>query len=272
MKFNFFAILVAMIFSLSLGCALRKVRPEYDYFVEKNKVYKTIDGIELTGELYLPNTKGLRPAVIVVHGGSWSKRLGDMRGVASYLAKQGFVVFNVTYRLAPKHLYPAAIEDVTDAVKWVQANADQYKIDSERIAGWGYSAGSHIILMVGLNSKNNLKAIVAGGSPTDLTAWPNSPIVKTFIGGSYKEKPKVWEEASPVFQVKKDSPPVYLFHGKNDTLVEVDQMYRLEKALKSQNVLVSTYEVGYWSHAGVYVFSHAPIKMGTEFLFQQLKL
>jgi acetyl esterase/lipase len=241
-----------------------------DFKIQKNIVYKKVDGIELSGDIYVPTYDGLKPAVVVVHGGGWDSDAGNMIGISEDLARAGYVVFNIRYRLAPKYLYPAAVEDVRDAVSFLNLHASDYQVNTTKIAGWGYSAGSQLILLVGLDPKNNIKAIVAGGTPSKFDLWPDSPIIKKFIGGTYAEKKDVWEEASPVNHVRADSPPVFLYHGKLDQIVELHQMHVMRDELISKGVKVETYEVPGLGHIPVYLFSLKSIKLGIEFLNRQL--
>lgn len=236
------------------------------YEVEKNIVFKTVEQENLTIDVYTPTQKGLKPGVIVVHGGGWKARSGDMTRICENLAEAGFVAFNITYRLAPKHLFPKPIEDVKDAVSWVKSHAAKYEVDPAQLSGWGYSAGSHLILMAGLKPELGLKALVVGGTPADLTVWPDSDMVKGLLGVGYKENPSLWKQASPVNFVEKKSPRVFLYHGSWDKLVEVEQMYKMETALKAQGVEVETLKINYLGHIAVYLLSQKSIDEGIRFL------
>lgn len=264
--------LILCSFVVLTACSLQKIEPTHDYDYFKDVPYKTIDGVTLSGDLYIPKEltanapKTLKPAVLVVHGGSWSARFGDMQSISRDLAHAGFVAYNITYRLAPKYLYPRAIDDVTSALQWLYDNAEKYGIDRNRISGWGYSAGSHLVLMAGLNPNHHMHSIVAGGTPANLTVWPKSPLVTRFIGKTYAEAKSTWEEASPVNHVESQSPPVFLYHGENDDLVEINQMYMMRDALKNKGRKVETYTVPYWGHPGAYVFSQTAVKKGIQFL------
>ena len=235
-------------------------------YTKEEVVYKTADSIPLTAEIYRPKSEGLKPAVVVVHGGGWDHRSGDMSGICKDLASQGFVAFNITYRLAPDHHFPKALEDVNDSIVWLRQHAKAYNVDPEKISGWGYSAGAHLILLAGLDPSVGLRGIVAGGTPADLTAWPQSPIVEKFIGFKSTERPDLWEQASPVFHVSEQSPPVFMYHGENDDTVEPDQMGRMVKAMEAKGRHVETYTVPYFGHILVYLFSQKSIDLGIEFL------
>jgi acetyl esterase/lipase len=238
------------------------------YHIEKNVIFKTIEQENLTVDIYSPTEKGLKPAVIVVHGGGWRARSGDMSKVCENLARAGFIAFNITYRLAPKYLFPKPVDDVKDAVNWVKTNASKYQVDSTRLSGWGYSAGAHLILMAGLNPQLGLKSIVAGGTPADLTAWPDSEMVTGLLGVSYKNNLKLWTQASPVNLVETQSPRIFLYHGTWDKLVEVEQMDKMEKALKEKGVAVETLRLNYLGHLAVYFLSQKSINEGIRFLKQ----
>lgn len=241
------------------------------FHVKENVVYKTVQGESLHGDFYIPKGAGPYPVVMVIHGGSWAARSGDMAQICRSLASRGFLAFNITYRLAPKDLYPRSVEDVRDAVAWLKAHAAEYGGNSEQISLWGYSAGAHLALLTGLDPKIGIKAIVAGGTPADFLAWPKSPIITKFIGGPLVEKRKEWVEASPVNHVRENSPPVFLYHGRRDDLVEVDQMYKMEVALKAKNRPVETYEIRYLGHVGVYLFSVEAVARGIRFIETQLR-
>lgn len=236
-----------------------------------NVVYKNIEGASLTGDLYTPNTAGLKPAVVVVHGGGWTNRSGTMNGISAKLAKAGFVVFNITYRLAPESRYPAPVNDVSDAITWLYDHANEYQVDTTNINGWGYSAGAHLILMAGLDNPQSphLRGIVAGGTPADLTKWPNSPMVGKLIGEAMVNAEAEWKDASPVNHVAKNSPAVFLYHGQWDKLVEPEQMALMKEALDKQNVKVETYTVPVLGHLLTYAMAGGAERRGISFLSEQ---
>ena len=243
---------------------------ENNFTMKKNVIFKTGENFVLKADFYQPVLDGKRPAVIVVHGGGWTSRSGRMLEICESLASVGFVVMNITYRLSPEARYPKAVEDVTDAMKFMRDHADEYQVDVNRIGAWGYSAGSELILLAGLDPKNHFKALVAGGTPADFMAWPNSPIIPKYIGYGIQERPDLWKEASPVNRVESNSPPVFLYHGENDHIVELEQMQKMASALRQKNIEVKTYTVPFWGHIAVYLFSKKSIALGTQFLREKL--
>jgi acetyl esterase/lipase len=238
----------------------------YRYSVHQNITYKTIDGANLTAEFLIPRQAGPKAAVVVVHGGSWQSKSGRMSRIKHLLASSGYVVMNVTYRLVPESLYPKAVDDVRDAIQYLYDRADQYQVDRNRLAGWGYSAGSQLVLLNGLNPKNHLKAMVAGGTPADFLAWPESPIVTPYLGATMKDREDLWREASPISHVQSDSPPVFLYHGRLDRLVEVEQMFKMQRALQAKNVEVEVHEPRWLGHISTYLLSLKSVHLGIRFL------
>jgi acetyl esterase/lipase len=247
-----------------LGCATLFRANTYD--VQNDVVFKTTETKSLTADLFIPKKEKLHPAVIVVHGGSWTKKNGDMESICKDLAAEGFVAMNTSYRFAPQDLYPKAVEDVRDAILWLKQNAQKFKVDPEKIYLWGYSAGGHLALMASLDGTLGVKAVVAGGTPANLTAWPNSPLVKTFLGVSYAENPQLWEAASPSFHVTEKSPPVFMYHGAWDRLVEPEQMDMMAEALREKNREIKTYRIPLLGHIAVYLLSFSSVSQAIEFI------
>ena len=248
-----------------------KAPKEFEYSVVPNNVYKRNSFRNLEGDLYLPFSNDKHPAVIVVHGGSWKKLRGDMKGICENLAQAGFVVFNIHYSLIDEAKFPAPLKDVEDAIFWLRNHSSTLNIDPHQIYGWGYSAGSQLVLLAGLNPANGLKALVAGGSPTDLTAWPDSPYVKDYLGFSFEENQKIWREASPVFHVSEKSPPVFLYHGAWDDFVEPYQAVRMSEALQKFNVPSELHIQKYLGHVGDYLLGQNAEDEGILFLLAQSK-
>lgn len=132
---------------------------------ETDIIYAVHDGVELKGNLYSPaRGQGPFPAVLMVHGGGW--RVGSPASFAQlgkFLASNGYVAFSAGYRLAPGEgsepsldtsTYPENIWDLKAAVQWMRGEAERLKIDPERIAATGSSAGGHLSAMLGLTGGN----------------------------------------------------------------------------------------------------------------------
>lgn len=239
--------------------------------MSKEKVHYNIsDDFQLEATLFKPETGGPHPVVVVIHGGGWIYRHGDMEFICEYLAHAGFAALNITYRLAPGAHYPSQVEDVYKAIEWVRQKGESFNLKTDDISIWGYSAGAHLGLLVGLNPQTKIRCIVSGGTPADLTVWPRSFLVHDLLG---RDKPfasneKLWQAASPVYQVVPNSPPVFLYHGAWDLVIKPEQMERMRKALVKSGVKVETYLVPFMGHVAVYLFSQESRKRALEFLKQ----
>jgi len=234
----------------------------------------------LEADVYVPSGEGPFPSVLMVHGGGW--RFGSklhMVGHARNLAKNDFVVVNINYRLAPKHKFPAQIEDCREAVCWMRRNAGDYKIDADRIAGYGYSAGAHLVCLLGVTDSpkgkekisTRLQAVVGGGTPCDFQWVPeDAATLSYFLGGTRREKPEIYRDASPISFVTKDDPPVFFFHGTEDRLVPRGSVDRMIKLLEETGVNAKLHEIPDKGHLTAFLDATSQEKALT-FLNQVLK-
>jgi acetyl esterase/lipase len=208
-------------------------------------------------DIYLPpNPQAKSPAILFVHGGGWSggnKR--DFGTLAVGAANNGFVGISVGYRLAKadKNKYPAQLDDVQRAVRWIRANADKYGVDPQRIGAFGASAGGHLVTFLGTRDtrdnsdaalakySSRVQAVVDLFGPSDLASQkPVSDLAKNivinFIGKTPEQAPEVYKDASPLLFVDKTSAPTLIFHGTADALVPLDQSQVLYDALQKAGV------------------------------------
>ena len=116
--------------------------------------YANVDGVRLELDPAQPkNGQGPFPAVLCIHGGGF--RAGNREsydGLCIKLAKRGYVAATMTYRLAPKYKFPAAVHDTKAAVRWLAANAADLKINPEKIGVTGGSAGGHLAQFLGVTA------------------------------------------------------------------------------------------------------------------------
>lgn len=230
---------------------------------------------EVKGDFYKPKVEGKAPVVLLVHGGGWAENDNryQMGGIARKLARQGFAVFNVTYRLAPDFQFPAPVDDLLEALRWLKANDDALEIDTERTAIFGYSAGGHLAELAATRKMPDgvkIKAVVAGGTPHFVRVDPDFPLVKDFIGKSYKEYPELYHQATPVDQVTKDFPPVFIYHGSEDALVPPLHVHRWEKRLKELGVEHEIYWVKGRGHIGTFLMPQGSVSHAVVFLRKKL--
>ena len=270
--------------SLSRGGEEEKV-PRHAFTVERNVVYDIASNEELKADIYLPTkkTEGLRPGVLMIHGGAWMS--GSKFNVAAHamkLARNGYVVMAINYRLAPKHKFPAQLQDCMTALKWFGEHANKYKTNTERLATYGYSAGGHLACLLGLKSAQapvqlgdsreiKLRAIVAGGAPCEFRLIPEeSKTLAYWLGGTRKSLPDQYRDASPTTFVSKNAPPVFFFHGDQDKIVPLRSPEALRTRLEQKQTLVEMKVVK--DHDHIMTFFHGPsMDAAREFLDTHLK-
>ncbi len=267
------------------GCATHVGRPsgapvvaavETRFTVERDVVYTPAGWpVAVRGDVYRPVMEGARPAVVLLHGGGWKapERRGDMKSIASQLAGRGYVVLNATYRTTPDWQFPAPVEDLREAIKWLRARSGELGVDPHRVAVYGYSAGGHLAALLGLMDgppEVRVQAVVAGGAPADLTLYPGGELVPKFLGGTQTEVPAKFREASPVNHVSRDDPPVFIYHGRWDRLVPPEHAHRLAGALARAGVRHEVYWLEYRAHITAFVFEGGSEKAAIEFLDREL--
>lgn len=224
------------------------IRPADRFEMKANVPYASPGGVELLLDAYVPKLDGPLPAVLVVHGGAW--RSGSKRQLAKYardLSARGIVTFAINYRLSPKYKFPAQLDDCRSALKWIRQNADQYKVDTARIGAIGYSAGGHLVALLGVTGKpgqpnqpetdTRLCVVCAGGAPCEFRdIAPNNWGLSFWLGGPPKQVPKQYKNASPMAFVSKSAPPMFFYNGTADLLVKYQQAKSMSLALKAVGV------------------------------------
>ena len=137
-------------------------------------VYGTASGESLKLDVRIPDGAGPFPAVILVHGGGWMNgdKATNPKPLFNPLTKAGFAWFSINYRLAPKYRYPACVNDVETAIKWVKAHAKEYNIDPARLSLIGESAGGQLVDMAAVRATDETRvaAVVSFYAPCDLVA------------------------------------------------------------------------------------------------------
>ena len=240
------------------------IRKKVDWNLYSHKTYAEKDGVSITCDVYVPKSSGMKPAILVAHPGGWSGRSRkDTQFYSEQLAGQGYVVVNCTYRLAPKYIYPSAVEDIRDCYHWVVQHSQEYQIDINRIGAMGYSSGAHLLSLVSAWSSQNrptyadidFKVVVAGGGVYDFMVYPQSPYINRFTTFYRDENVELYQNASPMHQLGTDLPYFFLFHSYEDELVEHNQMERFAEAIRKKGGKVETYTVSHLSHGYTFVFS-----------------
>jgi acetyl esterase/lipase len=200
--------------------------------------------VALTLDAHVPEGPGPFPAAIIVHGGGFTR--GDKQTFVpplfDPLSKAGFAWFTINYRLAPQHRFPAAVEDVERAVVWLRHNAAVYKVDPNRIALIGESAGGHLVSFAGTRNHpdSRVQAVVSFYAPHDFEARARSqkqvsePVQSFLAVRELNDQGyRTLREASPIAHVRKGMPPYLLIHGTNDQLVPHELSVRMCETMRA---------------------------------------
>ena len=214
-------------------------------------------GRRLHVEIVRPKLPGPTPmpAVLWIHGGGWQEGSHKADGAWRH-AIRGYFTASIEYRLSGEAQWPAQIEDCKLAVRWLRANAAQYHVDPERIGVMGISAGGHLAAFLGLDDapaanetaagfagvSSRVQCVVDFSGPTDFTQgsagllgkFPpdDAPILVKLFGRTFRERPEIWKQASPIAHVHTGVPPFLIIQGEKDTLVPMAHAERLGEALR----------------------------------------
>ena len=210
--------------------------------------------LDLARPVAISNGNGV-PCIVVIHGGAWrGGNKEQLHQLVQELAARGYVAASLQYRLCPEHVFPAQIEDVKCAVRFLRAHADDYGIDPKRMGAVGFSAGAHLSMMLGTMDESDghhgtggwadhsdkVQAVVAFFGPTQLDAADlpeiSKPLVRDFIGGTPEEKPDQFKAASPITWVSGNDAPTLIFQGTKDPLVPHSQAWIMTERLQKSGV------------------------------------
>jgi acetyl esterase/lipase len=213
-------------------------------------------------DLYLPDTApppNGHPLIVHIHGGAW--RVGDKRdsqlNSPHQMVAQGYALAAINYRLSGEAQFPAQIHDVKAAIRWLRGHASAYRLDPQRVAAWGGSAGGHLSALVGTSAgvaaledltlghptqRSDVQAVVSWFGPTDFLKMdvylrqtgcgtpdhgaPTSP-ESQLLGAPIAEVPDAVRRANPESWLRPDCPPFLLQHGTRDHLVPYQHSVRL---------------------------------------------
>jgi acetyl esterase/lipase len=223
--------------------------------------------VSLRLDVYRPRQVGIYPAIVVIHGGAWrSGSPQDNAMFSRYMAAQGYVVWAIAYRLAPRYQFPAQLEDVQTALTFIRQHAAEYETDAMRMALLGRSAGAHLALLAAYHpDAPPLKAVVNYYGPINLTAGyydlphpdpiDTRAVLRTFLGGTPEEKRDRYKSASPINYVTRPMPPSLLVYGGRDHLVMAKFGRKLFDQLRQVGSTAIFLEIPWAEHAFDAVFN-----------------
>lgn len=289
--------LVALALGFSLGCSSfgqpAPARPPAGTVVHRDLPYATNGHERQKLDLYLPGEGKDLPLIINIHGGAF-KMGSKEQGVPLEYLSRGYAVASINYRLSQHAVFPAQIEDCKAAVRWLRAHAGEYRLDPNRFAAWGGSAGGNLAAMLGttgdakqfevgehLDQSSRVQAVVDYFGPTDflqmdahrlpngMTHDPANSPESQLIGGPIQENKEKTARANPITYVTAGDPPFLICHGDADPMVPHHQSELLEAALKKAGVPVTLYTVKGGGHGR---FNDPKVaELTREFLASQIK-
>lgn len=214
---------------------------------------------------------GRAPVLLQVPGGAWM--LGSKRGQAhpllSHLAELGWVCVSINYRLSPRSTWPDHIVDVKRAIAWTKRHIAEYGGDPDWIAISGGSAGGHLCSLAALTGNDpqfqpgfedadtRVRAAVPFYGVYDFTRDDDSlhpqlvPVLQSYVFKQSRRRfPDIYRAASPITYVSPDAPPFFVLHGRNDSLIPVQQARDFTARLRElSNQPVVYAELPYAQHA-----------------------
>lgn len=245
------------------------------------------------------------PVVVWIHGGGWKSgsRL-PIPARVSDLCSRGYAVASVDYRLTGVALWPAQIQDVKGAVRWLRAHAGAYGLDPDRFASWGDSAGAHLASMLGLSG--GVSTITAGSTTVDVEGatggnlgqssrvqavvhwygatdslqmhfYPStvnhdaaSSDESRLVGGAIQDRPEIVATTNPITYASADDPPLLAMHGTLDKLIVFNQSQLLVDALRDAGVSATLRPVLGAGHGGTLFDKPSNVQIVYDFLDAEL--
>ncbi|HEX6116461.1 MAG TPA: alpha/beta hydrolase [Solirubrobacterales bacterium] len=222
---------------------------------ERGVVYARHGALPLKLDVYMPDEppSGPRPAIVQVHGGGWVAGSRKEQGIPllNHLAANGWVGFNVNYRLSPYATWPDHAVDVKRAIAWVREHAERYGVDPDTIALTGGSAGGHICAFVALTADD--RSLQPGFEEADTSVVAAIPfygvydmldedalqvpivqwMLERYVFKAFRDDdPGAFRDASPTHRVHPGAPPFLVVHGDADSLTSPEDARRFVAALR----------------------------------------
>jgi acetyl esterase/lipase len=255
----------------------------------KDLVYATAADKPLTLDLYLPARVEHPSLVVYLHGGAWSA--GDKSQYPVFLVERGFAVASVDFRSTNEARFPANVQDIKAAIRFLRARAPDYGYRADRMAVAGASSGAHLAQLVGvsggermlegdegsnLDQSSGVQAIVSFFGASNLTTILGQstpfglnvrvPALQRLLGGQPEEVPDLARLASPIYHVHRGDPPLLLLHGDQDRQMPINQLHEMQGAYEQAGLRVETLIVHGAGHDSVPFWQGGPADRVVAFL------
>src|ERR1041385_4794372 len=239
-----------------LAIAAPTTRADNEIVFEKDIEYANPQDTHLQLNLARPKDGvGPFPGVVCIHGGGF--RAGKRERwdkLCQQLAGKGYVAITVQYRVSPTYQFPAAIEDVKTAVRWLRANSGKYHVDPNRVGVIGDSAGGHLAQFLGVtgdvktfdgqgynDQSSAVQCVVNYYGPSDFNksygkSVDAAEVLPMWLGGNAQQEPRKHILASPLYWVTPHAAPTLLIHGTEDKYVAYEQATWMHDRLKAAGV------------------------------------
>lgn len=289
--FPFFQALLLVATALLVGTGHAQL-PNTDYVKTANIVYASVGERDLLVDTYIPTGVQNPPLLVWVHGGAWRSMDKERVPIMSFL-DHGYALASVDFRLSGEAQFPAQIHDIKAAIRYLRANAQGY--DADRIVLVGASSGGHLVALAGVTRGNmalegtlgdyldtssqvqaivsyfgasNLTTILAQSTPHGLSV--RVPSLDLFLGGQPEDIPEIARQASPVFFVDANDPPLHMLHGDQDPQMPINQSHELHHAYKQVGATVQFDVVYGGAHSGPAFWDEERSALVRQFLEKNL--
>ena len=260
--------------------------------LQANIPFAQVNGRPVRLDIYSPLKKPRDGVIVWIHGGAWRRGSKDNPPILA-LVEKGWPVASIEYRLSGEARFPAQMHDIKAAVRFLRAKQQEYGLRAKRVFIFGASAGGHLAALVGVTNgvqelegiatdnrehssgiqgivslygASNLTTILDQSTPHGLSV--RVPALELFIGGRPENVPSTAQQASPVFHVDEDDPPLLMIHGDQDPQMPINQSIELLGKYEEFGLDVSFVPLHGAKHGGKAFYDDERIELMHRFLMK----
>jgi len=258
--------------------------------LQRDIPFAQVNGRPIQLDIYSPLEKSLDGVIVWIHGGAWQRGSKENPPILA-LVEKGWPVVSIDYRLSGEARFPAQIHDIKAAIRFLRAKAQEFGFRAKRVFIFGASAGGHLAALAGVTNgvenlegfatdnceqSSDIQGIVSLYGASNLTTILNQstphglsvriPALELFIGGRPENVPSVAQQASPVFHVDKNVPPLLMIHGDQDPQMPINQSIELLGKYEEFGLDVSFVPLHGAKHGGKEFYDDKHIEMMHKFL------